>query len=66
MTHEITRFGGENSIATVEQYNKLKPILLATGKFIEVNGGLVNIADIKYFGPQKKEKTDYDITKIKP
>lgn len=64
MTHEIIKFGGTASSMTVEQFNKLKPVLLASGKFIEVDSALINISDIKYFGPKPKEKKDYDITKI--
>ncbi len=47
-----------------EQVNKLKPVLLQTGKFIEVNGNIINISSIKSI-TKSKTKEDYDITKVK-
>ena len=64
MTTVLQTYDDKSLSLTDEQVNKLKPVLLQTGKFIEVNGNIINISSIKSI-TKSKTKEDYDITKVK-
>ena len=44
---ELQQFDGEATRLTKQQLAKVRPLLLATEKFIEVDGELINISGIK-------------------
>lgn len=46
-TFSIELFDGEKKKIDKIQFEKLKPELLATGKFLLINGEIVNISTIK-------------------
>ena len=64
MKYELTKFGGEGHEITIEQYEKLKSILLPTGKFVEVNDNLINISEIKSITKGESPKKEFNIDNI--
>jgi hypothetical protein len=55
--YELQKFNGEKERLTPDQFRKLIPILLKTGKFIILDGEkIINISEIKEV---KSEKDPY-------
>lgn len=63
MKYELAKFNGESQSITLKQYEKLKAILLPTGKFVEVGEELINISEIRHI--KKDEPGEIDTTKIR-
>lgn len=58
--YEIQKFDGQSVAVKAEHSAAIAGILLKTGKFIEVSGVLINIADIRAFGKKEKSKLSPD------